>query len=73
MLSCKLKLGLESIEKDYTINTTQTVDACNGLELYDNLGVIKNWSIVLSNYYSVSADGLVRIPWNFERQHYESF
>jgi len=67
MSSCRLKLGLQSLEKDVAVNTMQIINACNHLEFCDNVDLMKHWSVMLSNYYSISADGLVRIPWDFEQ------
>ena len=65
MLLCKSNISLRSLEKDSSINRLQTVTACNRLNSFEKAHLMRGWSVVIGKYYSITKDGLVRIPWNF--------
>jgi len=64
--SCKDALKLSHLRKDRIITTDQMVKSCERLKRETNLG-LENMKLVISNYYGISGDGEIRIPWQWKR------
>ena len=58
-------LHLFSLEKDNALKSDQVQEACKNLQTFDKKYLFKDMAVILSQYYSVSTDGVIRIPWNF--------
>eukprot|EP00105_Crassostrea_gigas_P024641 XP_011444949.1 PREDICTED: T-cell activation inhibitor, mitochondrial-like isoform X2 [Crassostrea gigas] len=65
---CQDKLGLIHLEKDLNISPAQMTQCCE--RLMDNADEITTYMegvrVRVTQYYSVTDDGLVCIPWNWE-------
>lgn len=66
MKSCKDALKLSRLRKDRIVTTDQMVQSCERLKRETNLG-LENMKLVISNYYGISGDGEIRIPWQWKR------
>ena len=56
---------LFSLEKDKALKSDQVQEACSNLQTFDKKYLFKDMAVILSQYYSVSTDGVIRIPWDF--------
>ena len=56
---------LFSLEKDKALKSDQVQEACSNLQTFDKKYLLKDMAVILSQYYSVSTDGVIRIPWDF--------
>lgn len=65
---CQDKLGFSHLEKDLNISPAQMTQCCE--RLMDNADEITTYMegirVRVTQYYSVTDDGLVCIPWNWE-------
>ena len=64
MLQTKKKLKLNTLFDDPALKACQIQSACERLMQIADLH-LEGFDVVISSYYSISSDGLIRIPWNF--------
>ncbi len=62
--TCAERLKLLHLKKDQIVTSEQMVKCCERLKREKLLG-LHNIQLVISNYYAISGDGEVRIPWNW--------
>ena len=64
--SCVEKLNLSSLKKDRIITSEQMIKCCERLKRETFLG-LDNMQLIISNYYGISGDGDIRIPWQWRK------
>ncbi|XP_065064187.1 T-cell activation inhibitor, mitochondrial-like [Rhopilema esculentum] len=64
--SCKEVLNLSSMRKDRIISSEQMIKSCERLKREGDLG-LDSLKLIISNYYGISGDGEIRIPWQWKR------
>jgi len=64
--NCVEYFNLESLERDRSLKHHQVLTAFDSLKSSNDRSLLNSFAIIISNYYSVSVDGLVRIPWDHQ-------
>jgi len=64
--NCVEYFNLESLERDRSLKHHQVLTAIDSLKSSNDRSLLNSFAIIISNYYSVSVDGLVRIPWDHQ-------
>lgn len=65
---CQDKLGLTDLEKDLNISPAQMTQCCERLmDQADDISVyMEGIRVRVTQYYSVTDNGLMCLPWNWE-------
>ena len=65
MSHTKSSLDLQSFFKDPILTTKETISACNKIASMAEALNLQGCDLIISKYYDISKDGVIRIPWNF--------
>lgn len=64
--TCTEKLQLSNLSKDQIVTSEQMSKSCERLKRAKLLG-LEHMQLIISNYYAISGDGEIRIPWNWKQ------
>ena len=68
VIKCINELGLIQLDRDESLDPKNMVECCS--RLLENASILRHLThgnhILVTRYYSVNADGVICIPWNWK-------